>query len=327
MRPRDRQAILFPVVLLALPASALTQTAEVRARENLRASPGGELVAVLEPGTPLRVMGSRDRWLEVGVEAWVWTRSLQVVDRDGYDLVVSADEGENIRTRPSGQILGHLERGAMLEELERVPGWIRARRRAWIWGPSVEVAESGAAAQALAPGPVGQRSSASAARTGAAGAAILAAPNGDTLAQTRAGAQLLVVAREGSWARVRVEGWTWLPAGDLAADDTLRLVSPAELAGDPAAYRGRLVSWELQFLSVERAERIRTGFFEGEPFLLMRHAVGSYVYVALPPERLAQVLTLTPLERITVLGRVRVAASALTGSPILDLLEFTRTRR
>ena len=59
----------------------------------------------------------------------------------------------------------------------------------------------------------------------------------------------------------------------------------------------------------------------------MRHAAGSYVYVALPPEQLALALTLTPLERIAVLGRVRVSASALTGSPILELVELRRTRR
>jgi hypothetical protein len=125
---------------------------------------------------------------------------------------------------------------------------------------------------------------------------------------------------------VRLEGWTWLPAADSAADATVLTASPAELAAEPERFEGRIVSWELQFLSLERAERIRTDFFEGEPFLLTRHTSGAYVYVALSPDGLATALTLTPLERITVVGRVRIPASSLTGSPILDLIELERAR-
>jgi hypothetical protein len=92
------------------------------------------------------------------------------------------------------------------------------------------------------------------------------------------------------------------------------------------------VSWELQFISLERAERIRTDFFEGEPFLLTRpvEGEGPFVYVAVPTRRLGELEGLVPLERITVTGRIRVGASALTGSPILDLVDLQRatgTRR
>jgi hypothetical protein len=140
----------------------------------------------------------------------------------------------------------------------------------------------------------------------------------------RPGAQLQVVARQGNWARVRVEGWAWLPALDSSAGATVVRMDPAALAADPESFRGRVVSWDLQFLSIERAEKIRTDFFEGEPFLLTRHAGGGYVYVAVPPERVAQMRSLLPLERVTVVGRMRTPASALTGSPVLDLLELTR---
>jgi hypothetical protein len=134
-----------------------------------------------------------------------------------------------------------------------------------------------------------------------------------------------VVAREGGWARVRVEGWTWLPEA-AGADEPVLTATPSELAADPDRFRGRVVSWDVQFLSLERAERIRTDLLEGEPYLLTRHTSGAYVYVAIPPERLAEAVALTPLERITVVGRVRTASSALTGSPIVDALELERTR-
>ena len=125
---------------------------------------------------------------------------------------------------------------------------------------------------------------------------------------------------------MRVEGWAWLPELDSLADTVVVQLDPAALAADPEGNRGRVVSWEVQFLSIERAEAIRTDFFEGEPFLLTRHSGGGYVYVALPPDRIPDMGTLLPLERITVVGRVRSPASALTGSPILDLMELVRVR-
>jgi hypothetical protein len=333
MRLTRLRAILL--LLLALPTAALGQSAEVTVRENLRATPDGDVVAVVDPGTPLEIVDRREGWLEVRLEGWVWMQSLQVTDRGGYDLVVTAAEGENVRVRPSGAILGRLGRGTLLEELERIPGWIRARRVAWIWEPSV-VAGGGPVVVAapppartaapLAPSPAPAPSVAGFRSAGSAGAVILAGPDGDTLARTSAGTELQVVAREGSWARVRLEGWTWLPADGAAGDEAVLVASPSELAADPDRYRGRVVAWDLQFLSLERAERIRTDFFEGEPFLLTRHASGVYVYVALSPERLAEAQSLTPLERIAVIGRVRAPVSALTGSPIVDLMELERVR-
>ena len=63
-----------------------------------------------------------------------------------------------------------------------------------------------------------------------------------------------------------------------------------------------------------------------EPFLLTRMRDGdqAFVYVAIPPERLAEAQRLSPLESIRVLGRVRTGSARLTGSPILELLSFER---
>ncbi len=165
-----------------------------------------------------------------------------------------------------------------------------------------------------------------------AGAPLLAVPDGDTLAKAQPGAELQVLAREGNWVRVRLEGWVWAPEGELADSATQSQpadLSPADVVREPQAYRGRIVAWELQFVSLERAEKVRTDFYEGEPFLLARTATsgGSFVYVAVPPDRLGEVEGLIPLERIIVTGRIRTGAAALTGNPILDLLELTRISR
>jgi hypothetical protein len=95
---------------------------------------------------------------------------------------------------------------------------------------------------------------------------------------------------------------------------------------NPEVHRGAVVSWDLQFISMEEAERVRTDFFEGEPFLLTRSTSSgrTFVYVAVPPERLGEVEGLVPLERIRVVGRVRTGSAALTGNPVLDLMELSR---
>ncbi|MCG6957789.1 MAG: SH3 domain-containing protein [Gemmatimonadetes bacterium] len=314
--------------------------ATVRVEENLRQAPNAEVLGRLQPGTPLSVVGRRQSWLEVVVEGWVWARSLQVAKRDGLDLVVAAEGGENLRGEPGGQIIGHLERGTLLAEVERRPGWIHVRRQAWIWSASVREAASGSQASSSRPTPpapgagTGRPGAAAASApggvlaVGSSGMAILSAPDGDTVAHADTGTQLEIIARQGSWTRVRLEGWTWTPYGDSAAAtvDSAQVLTPEDLTRQPQAFRGRVVSWQLQFISLERAEKVRTDFFEGEPFLLTRFGGpnGPWVYVAVPTARVAEMRGLVPLDRIQVKGRVRTGASTLTGTPIIDLISLTR---
>ena len=130
--------------------------------------------------------------------------------------------------------------------------------------------------------------------------------------------------------RVRLEGWTWqppIPEGqDSGGGEAL---TPDDLGRDPSAYAGRVVSWRLQFISLEHAEAVRTDFFEGEPFLLCRFGGedGPFVYVAVPPERVGELQGLVPLESVSVTARVRTGASVLTATPIVDLLGIERLGR
>jgi hypothetical protein len=340
---RLRRSLTLAAWITALVTSPLLgqSAARVRVSENVRSQPNGEVVARVEPGASFAVAGREDRWLQVDLVGWVWSRSLQAADRPDFGLVVSEPQGENLRDAPSGAVLGRLGRGTYLEELERRPGWIRVRRRAWIWGESV--VETSTATAAATPSSPSTSASAPATPGAAAqrpggfvtvggrGAAVLSAPDGDTLARTLSGADLEVVSREGNWARVRLEGWTWLPGRDTASAPTssaAAALSPKDLAANPEAHRGRVVSWQLQFISLERAEKVRTDFFEGEPFLLTRFGGtdGAFVYVALSADRVQEFQGLVPLERLRVTGRVRTGASSLTGTPILDLVALERVR-
>jgi hypothetical protein len=311
----------------------------VRTQENFRREPNGIVLGRLDEGTTLRVLSTEGNWTEVELEGWVWLRSLQASDDPSFGLVVSVDGGENLRSGPSGTILGRLEEGSLLEELGRNEAWARVSRVGWVWSASVrlqdapadEVPPPSSASSTPEATPTGPAARAPGGFRRGSGGPILSAPDGDTLAVASPSGELEVLRREGNWARVRIEGWMWLPEGQAADgtdDEAPSALEPADLSADPEAYAGRVVSWTIQFISLERAEAVRTDFFEGEPFLLARFggADGPYVYVAVPTDRLTEVQGLVPLERVEVTGRVRTGASSLTGAPIIDLISLTRTR-
>ncbi len=101
---------------------------------------------------------------------------------------------------------------------------------------------------------------------------------------------------------------------------------PEDLSSNPSEYAGRVVVWTVQFISLERAEAVRTDFFEGEPFLLSRFggSEGQFVYVVVPADLLPEVEGLVPLEIVELTGRVRTGASRLTGTPIIEMIEIQR---
>lgn len=325
---------ILPLLLVSPAASAplAAQIATVEVDENFRAEPNGTILAEVRPGTVLAVDGRDGAWAEATLEGWIWGPSVAGVDESTFDLRVSAEGGENLRVEPQETILATLSEGTLLEEVERDGDWVRVRRTAWIWTRSVEIdeAEPPAAADEAGDSPESEAESGAWATLGDSGSVLLAAPDGsDTLAVTSGGTDVRVLGRRGSWARVRLEGWVWSPDDEAVGEDAAAVlvdVSPGDLAQDPERFRGRIVSWELQFVSREAAESIRADFYEGEPYLLTRYAgqSSSFVYVAVPPDRIETLGELTPLERIRVVGRVRTPDAALTGGPILDLLELDR---
>ena len=134
-----RLALLFSVLIAAKAQGQ--DRADLLVDENLRAEPQGVIIGRLPAGTSISVVGVQGRWVEVDLQGWIWTRSIQMTDRGGFDLTVSASPNENLRAEPSGAILAELEEGALLEKVEEVPGWTRVRRVAWVWGPSLNLGQ------------------------------------------------------------------------------------------------------------------------------------------------------------------------------------------
>lgn len=339
---------LLATCLLALPRPVGAQSGRVAPdQEHFRSAPGGTILATLLQGIPLRLGRTDGDWREATVEGWIWGASIRAERRDGKDLVVSSAGGENLRATPNGPLLARLREGMLLNELERRGSWIRVSRAGWIWNASLALDETAPPAansqrpQASAgpatpprPGRGGQPadSAARAATPPAAdwshvpesGAALLATPAGDTLATLRPLTPVEIVTRDGNWVRVRVDGWAWAPSLATAADSgaVLRNVPRATVVANPDRFQGRIVEWKLQFIGFDRAEAIRTDFQQGEPFILARDPAeqGGFVYVAISTDRLAQVQALTPLQRITVVGRIRTGRSPLMDAPVLELL-------
>lgn len=151
---------------------------------------------------------------------------------------------------------------------------------------------------------------------------LLSAPEGDTLGTLAPEVRMEVIGRDGEWARVRVEGWVRIPPGaELETPAPLRGLTLRALRTEPDRYRGQPVRWQVQFISVQRADSMRTDLRPGEEYILARDPGGEpgFVYVVVPQRLRAAVRQLAPLQRIEIVGRVRTGRSPLMGHPVLDL--------
>jgi len=88
------------------------------------------------------------------------------------------------------------------------------------------------------------------------------------VARVAPGTELEVVARKGAGPASVWRGGPGCRPGqhDPPEGAPVAALKPQDLASNPTAHRGRVVNWELQFISLEHAEKVRTDFFEGEPF-------------------------------------------------------------
>lgn len=317
---------LLGITCLLWAQAAMAQAATVSVeRENFRAAPDGVVLAEVLRGTSMTLEQRRGGWGAVLLEGWIWEPSVREEAVDGHDLVVSAPGGENLRLTPNGDRLARLRTGMRLDRIASRGSWIQVRRQGWIWLQSVEVTGV-SAAQRPAVTPSSAERPTAISRAGQTGAALLGNPGGDTLAVVTPGAELELLSREGNWARVRATGWVWVPLLAAASESgtVLTDISAAVLAENADSFRGRVLEWTVQFISLERAERIRTDFYEGEPFILARGPGDEpgFVYIAVAPDQLGAVQTLAPLQRIRVRARVRTGRSTLMNAPVLDLVRL-----
>ena len=84
------------------------------------------------PEPPSRPATADGDWRKVTVEGWIYRPSTSPTKRDGFDLVVSSDEGENLRRSPNGPMVGRAREGTLLERVGERGKWFRVRRDGWV---------------------------------------------------------------------------------------------------------------------------------------------------------------------------------------------------
>ncbi len=150
---------------LILVAIASPLSGQNRLRANAAApllkDPNGIRLATLISGTTYSVGRTRDGHVQVTLEGWLPSSSVQATTRDGFDLVVTARSGEPLRTGPGTGTSARLQEGTLLSRAETRGSWVRVRREGWVVrsglsDPTVETAATPAAPQdrtAPAPAP------------------------------------------------------------------------------------------------------------------------------------------------------------------------------
>ena len=158
-----------------------------------------------------------------------------------------------------------------------------------------------------------------------ANVALRSAPDARALATIAPGANLIPLARERGWVRVRLEGW--VPEKDVTpADTAIRTgVSAADLRSDPQGSRGKVVRWSVQILATQKADALRRDLNPDETYLLARgpYEENALLYLVVPPSLMSAVKSIPELSQAMITARVRIGRSELVGVPILDILTIT----
>jgi hypothetical protein len=325
----------------AVPAPAHAQARYRTTRaENFRqqAGPDQKILGSVYQGTELVAGDTKDGWVEVVLDGWIFGRSVVRTTRDGFDLAVSVSGGENLRATPGGRVLARLANGFLLDEVSRsANGWAQVRRTGWVWGQSLEpVGTAGATATADAPSP----SPPSAAPAPAAGSAALdravtarqtdvhRIPDSEPTGSLAEDTPVRVLARSGDWVRVATEGW--IRESDLkpSSPGVLAGVSGAEVRARPAEFEGKTVQWSVQYIALQTADELRREIPAGQRYMLARGPLpeSGFIYIILSPAMMTRIEQLQPLAEVVIIARIKAGRSQYLGNPVVDLVDLAVRR-
>ena len=331
-------------LLAAVPAQGLAQ-ARYRAKqaESLRQQPGPDqkVLASVYQGAELTAGQTKDGWVEVTLEGYVWGRSVGATTRDGFTLAVTSGGGENLRAEPNGRVLARLAGGFLMDVVNRdAKGWVRVRRTAWMWGQSLEPVGGEAAPAAPAastpsspPGPAEDLPPPAGSATldhavTAHQTDVRRMPDGEPAGSLPEDTPVRVLARSGEWVRVATEGW--IRESDLkpSAPGVLSGVSGAEVRARPADFVGKTVQWAVQYLALQTADELRPEIPRGQRYLLARGPLpeSGFIYVMLPSEWLPRVEQLQPLAEVVIVARIKTGRSQILGNPVVELVDLAVRR-
>jgi hypothetical protein len=269
---------------------------------------------------------SNGAWREVTVEGWIYNSSTSPTRRDGYDLVVTPDKGENLRRSPNGPLVGRAREGTLLERVGQRGKWFRVRRDGWVPGRALpgQAAAQGRALPARNPPPTASPKSPTPLETAETlrETGLTGTPAGSLVGTLNAGIPTRVVGRSGEWVRVQVDGW--VRESDLKQSEggALTGITAAEVRSTPDRFVGQMLDWKLQLISVQAADELRSELPAGQPYLLTRGPLPEpgFVYVAIAPDRVAEFKALPPLTELVLRLTLRAARTRYLDTPVAELV-------
>jgi hypothetical protein len=351
---RRLPACIPALVLLAVASLSAQARSTLTGATELRRGIGGIVLGTLPDGARVSTGKTQSSWVEVTLTGWIIGGSVGATSRDGFDVMVIASDGENLREAPNGQVLARFRKGTLLRKLGAKDGWVRVKRTGWVpkrlvaapietaaltprQNPSpakpapqkTALTKPAQAPRTVAPRPapappaqVVSTADGDAIRVEAAKASMLAAtPDGGQLATLEPGTGGRVIARAGDWVRVQVEGWVRESDLKPASDGALIGVSAAEIRADPQRYVGKTVEWRVQFIAIQTADELRSELPAGQPFLLTRGPLPEpgFVYIIVPRDQLSQFEALAPLQELTLRVVIRAPRTKYLATPVVEL--------
>lgn len=309
---------------------------------DLYRDPDGTPLVTLPAGAAVETGDSEGDWRQVTVEGWIYQPSTSPTERDGFDLVVSSGKGENLRRTPNGPIVGRAREGTLLERVGEKGKWFRVRRDGWVPREAIPVKKSAPkqgtaaakpradstqttqtrhAAQARAQPVVAPPSSVEGIET-VRETGLSRMPDSTPIATIPAGTAARVVGRSGEWVRVQVEGWVREADVKPAASGVLAGISAAEVRSAPDKFVGQTLDWRLQVIAVQVADELRPEIAAGQPYLLTRGPLPEpgFVYVVIPPGRIAEFRALPPLHEMVMRVTLKAARTRYLTTPVAELV-------
>jgi len=336
--PRLPASAVLATLILVLAAGGLPAQGAVRQATAFRKDPGGVMLANIREGSTVTTGKVQGDWTAVTLMGWVYAASTGKTSRDGFDLRVTADGGENLRAEPNGAIVARLQRGALLNQVAERGGWIQVRRSGWVSSSALGSNPSSPpsrAAQAAPPTGTATGAATPSAGEGAADrvealrpTALVLAPDGAELATLKQGTSGQVLDRQGEWVQVQVQGWVRETDLSEPASAAIPGVTLAQVRADPAKYVGQLLEWRVQLISIQTADELRPEIPVGAKYLLTRGPLPEpgFVYVMVTAPQLATFEAAPPLQEFTLRGRLRAAQTRYLPTPVLELVQVVESR-
>jgi len=303
----------------------------------------GRRIARLARGAILPGGATRNDWMQVLLEGWIFSTSLGPSDRPDFDLLVTRSPNENLRAAPAGPLVAELSQGFGLKRASADSSgrWVHVTRIGWVQRSALTpvadivatrtVDSSGSVPDTSrgrpTPAPRARGDSVRVDSTRAQPTrmtTLYRAPDGPEAGTVATDTPLRVLSRNGEWTRVQFEGW--VKGGDLQAAPAGVLVgvTAAELRAEPQRYAGQVLRWNLEFIAIQKADELRPDLPSGSTYVLARGPLPErgFVYIVVPDIALPAFRALTPLVAMTITARVRNGRSRYLGNPVVDLISL-----